>query len=76
MMWWYPDGPLGWLVMLIGMVLFVIVIVVVVWAVIRLAGQPGAPRSDASLQILRERFARGEITETEFEEARRILGVR
>ncbi len=54
----------------------VVVIVVVVWAVIRLTGQSHAPRSDASLEILRERFARGEISQTEFEEAKRGLGLK
>lgn len=78
MMWWYgPDGgPLGWLAMLFGMVLFVVVIVAVVWTVIRLTGQSQTSRSDVALEILRERFARGEISQSEFEEAKRILGLK
>ena len=38
---------------------------------IRLAG---VGRGDDSARLLRERFARGEITQAEYEEARRILG--
>ncbi len=73
-MWWYP-GAGGWLAMLVGMILFALAGVAVVWAIIRVAGRPEAPRQDASLQILRERFARGEISQAEFEEAKRILGL-
>ena len=78
MMWWYgPDAwPLGWLAMLIGMVLFVAICVAVVWAIIRLASQPAPPRADSALETLRQRFARGEISASEFEEAKRILGLR
>jgi putative membrane protein len=75
MMWWSDWGPLGWLAMFVGMVLFVIVIVAVVWALIRLLNQGQTPRSDASLEILRQRYARGEITQAEFEEAKRMLGL-
>jgi putative membrane protein len=78
MMGWYgPDGgPIGWLAMAISMVLFLVVIVAVAWAVIRLAAPSQAPRTDASLETLRERFARGEVSQSEFEEAKRILGLK
>ena len=68
-------GPLGWLAMLACMVLFVILIAAAVAAVIRVTSKTQPPRSDASLEILRQRFARGEITEAEFEAAKRILGL-
>ena len=38
------------------------------------ARQLGRPAEDAALAMLRERFARGEIDATEFEERKRILG--
>lgn len=78
MMWWYgPDGgALGWVGMAIFMGLLIALIVVVVWSVVRVTGQPSGPRSDASLDILRERFARGEISEAEFEDAKRVLGLK
>ncbi len=37
-------------------------------------GSVGRPAEDAALAMLRERFARGEIDATEFEERKRILG--
>lgn len=78
MMWWdgQDGGTLGWLAMAIFMGLVIALIVVVVWSVVRVTGQSQGPRSDASLDILRERFARGEISQTEFEDAKRILGLK
>jgi putative membrane protein len=41
----------------------------------RRGGGPGLPESsDAAAEILRQRFARGEIDRQEFEERRRVLG--
>ncbi len=63
---------IGGLLMVVGLV------VLVVWAVNRSSsrGQSSAPPLDDSnaLDILRERFARGEISEQEFEQARKTLG--
>ncbi len=74
--WWDDDhdgwGWGGWLVMMGFMVVFwVVVAVLVVWAVRSLGGgrspqsQPEPPRSP--LDIARERYARGEIDDEEFE---------
>jgi putative membrane protein len=78
MMGWYGQdgGALGWLAMAIGLGLLVALIVVVVWSVLRATGQSQGPRADTSLDILRQRFARGEISQSEFEEAKRILGIK
>lgn len=75
--WWHgPDGgALGWVGTVIFIGLLVALIVVVVWSVVRVTGQSQGPRSDTSLDILRERFARGEISQAEFEEAKRVLGL-
>jgi len=78
MMGW--DGA-GWgsgFWMLGGLLLVIGVIVLVVWMVTRSsrAGEPptqGSARSTPS-QVLAERFARGEITEQEFEQAKKALG--
>jgi putative membrane protein len=78
MMWGYGQdgGALGWVGMAIFIGLLVALIVVVVWSVVRVTGQPQGPRSDVSLDILRQRFARGEISQAEFEEAKRVLGLK
>jgi len=61
----------GWLWMVLGIVL----IVVVVWVLeTALAGRDRTAADDAA-QILKARFARGEITQAEYEQARRLLGI-
>lgn len=68
----------GGLWMLGGLLLMVGVIVLVVWAVTRVShdgrSSAGDPSRPTPTEILRERFARGEITEQEFEQARKALG--
>ena len=81
MMWW--DG--GWYPMIFGpllMILFLAVFLAVVILLIRWLGGPWqgpvpphhTPPSHTPLDILKERFARGEIDKEEFEERRRVLG--
>ncbi|HET8563893.1 MAG TPA: SHOCT domain-containing protein [Candidatus Binatia bacterium] len=69
-MWWW-----GWGVgMMLMMVLFWgLVVVGVVLAIRWLLGQGGQPRSDSALDILRQRYARGEIDKNEFEAKKRDL---
>ena len=61
----------GWLWMVLGIVLIVVVVWVLVSAV---AGRERTSTEDAS-QILKARFARGEITQAEYEQARRLFGI-
>lgn len=76
------DG--GWLGMLFGfltMVAFIALIVAAVVLIIRWIGgsspgaapPPSAPPEKTPLDILKERYARGEIDKEEFEERRRVL---
>ena len=77
MMWdgglWMFFGPLM-------MIVFIAAIVAVVVLMVRWLGGPGhgtaphPPPSRTPLDILKERFARGEIDKEEFEERRRTLG--
>ncbi|TPJ25448.1 SHOCT domain-containing protein [Mesorhizobium sp. B2-7-2] len=75
MMWW--GG--GW-AMIFGPLFMILFFVVLVGAVTRWQRGPGAvPPHQTSpgrmpLDILKERFARGEIDKNEFEERRRVLG--
>ena len=61
----------GWLWMVLGVVL----VVVVVWAVVAVIPGRNRPPIDDTAQILKARFARGEITNEEYEQARRLLGI-
>lgn len=69
-------GPLGWLLML---VFWIAVIGLAVWLVVYLSrrrqgpSDQGRPGSSAALDILKERYARGEISPDEFEQKKRDL---
>ncbi len=85
----YPCGPHmagwhgGWGGMILGPLLIILVPVILIVAVLLVvrrfwptsngpsSAQPTVPQTP--LDILRERFARGEIDKDEFEERRRIL---
>ena len=58
----------GW----IWMGVWIVALLVMVWLIVRGARDRG-PREDA-LEILRARYARGEISEAEYEQARSVLG--
>lgn len=66
MMGWSVDAS-GWL----WMAIWIVALVAMVWLLIRPAG--GLSSADEALSILRARFARGEISEEEFERARATL---
>jgi putative membrane protein len=72
----WDGGPLGWIWMLGGLLVMVGVVVLIVWAVSAVSRGTAnrEPERPAALEILRERFARGEITQAEFEQAKKILG--
>jgi putative membrane protein len=73
MMYGYDvNGAGGWW-MLAAMAIVAIAIVASVWLVVHRPGAAGPSRSDA-VEILRERFARGEITGEQFDEAKKRLG--
>ena len=71
--YWMLTGPLT-------MIVFIAAIVVVVVLLARWLGGPLHPTAahpspgKTPLDILKERFARGEIDKEEFEERRRVLG--
>ena len=84
--WMMGDGGWAWMMFFgpLMMILFVAAVVVLVAFALRWLtghGQQGAGHAAASsppgrtpLDILKERFARGEIDKAEFEERRRVLG--
>ncbi len=68
---WGMDGG-GWIWMILGVVL----VVALIWFFA--TGRPGRdrPPTDDAAATLRSRFARGEITAEEYEQARRVLGIK
>ncbi len=68
---WDFAGTNGWM-MVVGMAIIAAAVIVSVWMVVH---RPGTNASVASTptDILRARFARGEITQEQFEQAKRAL---
>ena len=77
---WGGGGWMGWFVGPVMMVAMIAVVVAVVVLVIRWLGGPGhgsvhppSPPAKTPLEILQERYARGEIDKEEYEERRRVV---
>ena len=75
----WGGGLGGWVMMLGGLVLVVGLVLLFVWA-IGGAWSGGGRRAangdgDRAATILRERYARGEISEDEYQQARKTLGL-
>ena len=70
------DGGAGWIWMLGGLLVLVGFVVLIVWAVLSVSRGAASrdPARPTALDILRERYARGEITQQEFEQAKKTLG--
>ena len=77
--WGWGPHPMMWgawgFGMMIMMILFWVLIIVAVVVGIRwLVGQGKEIRTDSALEILRQRYARGEINKDEFEAKKKDLG--
>ena len=73
----WGGGGVGWIFGPVMMILFVALTVAVIVLVVRWLGGPGTTqgrKGKNALDILEERFARGEIDKAEFEERRQALG--
>lgn len=77
MMGWYHDGTGwgGWILMTLAMVAFWALVVVAVVALFRGTQRSGGPTVDRRdpMQVLDERFARGEIDEDEYHARSSVL---
>ena len=65
---WDAAGLGGWW-MLAGMGIFALTVLGSVWLIVRRPRSEGRSRSAAE-ELLRERFARGELTREQFDEAK------
>lgn len=64
-------GLFGGLGMGFGMIIWILILGLIVWAVVsQFNGQPIA-RQDSALDILKQRYAGGELSKAEFEQAKR-----
>ena len=73
MMWWddYWSGP--W--MFFGPMFVIVMMAICVGMMFfMMRGRHGGGHGDSAQQILKERFARGEIDKAEYDERRRVLG--
>lgn len=72
-------GAFGWLWMIVALLFWGGLLTIIVWAVMRIfpaqrtGGGPPERGAASAEEILRGRFARGEIDAEEYEERRRIL---
>ncbi|MFB3819654.1 MAG: SHOCT domain-containing protein [Candidatus Methylomirabilales bacterium] len=78
--WWMGDHPMMWMwgawgigMMIVMLLFWAAVIAGIVLGIRWLLGQGRPGRGDAALDILRERYARGEINREEFEQRKRDL---
>ena len=81
-MWWNHGAGWGWMVggglmMLLFWGVLIFLVGLGIWALIRSgqqrsgdSSQTSVAKQDRALEILKERYARGEITKTEYEEMR------
>jgi putative membrane protein len=74
MNWGYGSG---WLMVILNIVFWVVVIVAIVYFIKWLSASSGQggyeKKGDSALEILRERYAKGEIDKDEFEEKKKAL---
>ena len=72
----FDGGAVGWIWMLGGLLMMVGFVVLIVWAIgaVSRGNTDREPARPTPLDILRERHARGEITQQEFEQAKKTLG--
>lgn len=72
--WNMMDGwaGAGWFWMLVSMLVVTVVVLIGVWLIVR-SPRGGRSPSATALDILSERYARGEVTKDEFEVAKRAL---
>lgn len=75
---WGYMGSWGWVGMLMMLLFWFGFVALIIWAVSGwrapiVPAAPAGPTSDPAMTVLRERFARGEISPDEFDRARQTL---
>ena len=74
-MWQFGDG-MGWWMILGGLWMLLFwggLIALIVWGINKLVNRNGGGRKPNPLEIVKERYARGEISQEEFERLKKDL---
>lgn len=70
MHWMYPYGG-GWFMMAFWWIIIIVIVAIVVRWLTKQKGQP--PMEDSAIELLKKRYARGEISKEQFEEKKKDL---
>jgi len=85
MMWGWPNmmggfygGGMGWIGMILGFIFFILIIIgiifLIIWAVKRSTHSEIEDKTgNKALEVLKERYAKGEITKEQYESMKKDL---
>ncbi|MHB1348077.1 MAG: SHOCT domain-containing protein [Candidatus Humimicrobiaceae bacterium] len=77
MMWGWPMMGFGGIGMIFGFIFFVAVVIGIILLIVWLVRRPGYSATDKtsthSLELLKERYAKGELTKEEYENMKKEL---
>ena len=73
-----PGMMGGYGVMFLGPIFFIVILGLIIWAVVAAVQKPGVPdstihKADSPIDILKRRYAQGEIDKEEFEMKKKDL---
>jgi putative membrane protein len=70
---WNMMGGMGWVSMLLGGLFWLFLLMLAIWGMLQLLYGPERTVAPDAAEILKRRYAHGEITREEFEEAQAAL---
>lgn len=77
MMWGWPMMGFGGFGMIFGFIFFVAIVICVIFLIVWLVRRPGCSITNKtnthSLEILKERYAKGELTKEQYESMKKDL---
>ena len=71
----YYGNMFGWGGGVFMLIFWVVMILLIVWVIKELTGKHEKESSDSAVEILRQRYAKGEISKEEFEEKKKGLNI-